>query len=121
MAEQQLTHRHNLESRVVDGKLAAERTGQKFGFALVMVVVLIGGGLLAYNKDVTGLSAIVVALVSLVTVFVYGRSKDAEERRHKRADFSSPQLRLPYEDADEDGDSEKPLSHQPNDRVPPAQ
>ena len=49
-----------------------------------MVVVLIGGGLLAYNKDVTGLSAIVVALVSLVTVFVYGRSKDNEIRPRRR-------------------------------------
>ena len=98
MAEQQLAHRHRLESRAIDGKLAAERAGQVLGFIVVLATLTLGGALIAFDKDVGGLAAILGALVSLVIVFVYGRRKEAEERRQKRADFESPQLRLPYED-----------------------
>ena len=100
MAEQQLAHRHALESRAIGGKLAAQDTGQKFGFILALATLIIGGVLIAFDKDVSGLTTILGVLASLVGVFVYGRRKDAEERRLKRADFSSPQLRLPYEDGD---------------------
>ncbi len=69
------------------------------GFALALTAIIGGGVLIAFDKDASGLTAIVSALAGLVAVFVYGRRKDAEERREKRADFASPQLRLPYEDA----------------------
>ena len=97
MAEQQLTHRHALETRAVEGKLTAERIGQVLGFLVVLAVIVVGGMLIATDKNVSGLTAIVGALASLVAVFVYGRRKEAEERREKRADFASAQLRLPYE------------------------
>ena len=98
MAEQQLAHRHALETRAIDGKLTAQRNGQALGFVMVLAALIVGGALIAFDKDVSGLTAIVGALASLVAVFVYGRRKDAEERRGKRADFATPQLRLPYED-----------------------
>ena len=80
-------------------KLATERRGQVFAFILVLVSMLAGGALIAFDKDVSGLTAILGALVSVVAIFVYGRRKDAEERREKRSDFASPQLRLPYDEA----------------------
>ena len=98
MAERQLAHRHSLEARAIDGKLTAERVGQVLGCVVVLVALVGGGVLIALDKDVSGLTAIVTALASLVAVFIYGRRKEAEERRQKRADFASPQLRLPYED-----------------------
>lgn len=94
MTEQQLTHRHALESRAIDGKLSAERRGQALGFILALTAIIGGGVLIALGKDTTGLTAIVGTLAGLVTVFVYGRRKDAEERREKRSEFASPQLRL---------------------------
>lgn len=98
MTERQLTHRHALESRVVEGKLAAERTGQRLGFVLVLAALAVGAGLIAFDEDTAGLTAIVGALASVVAIFVYGRRKEAEERRQKRAELTSPQLRLPDDD-----------------------
>lgn len=107
MTERQLAHRHALESRVVDGKLAAERSGQRFAFALVLLALAVGSGLIAFDKDTGGITAIVGALASVVAIFVYGRRKEAEERRQKRADFTSPQLRLPYEDGTPEPDDSR--------------
>ena len=98
MAEEQAAHRRTLETRVIAGNLAAERRGQIFAFVLALVVIALGGGLIQLGKDASGLTAIIGALATLVAVFVYGRRKDAEERRRKRADFASPQLRLPYDE-----------------------
>ncbi len=108
MTEQQLTHRHALESRVVDGKLAAERTGQRLAFLLVVLALIVGSGLIAFDKDTVGLTAIIGALASVVAIFVYGRRKEAEERRQKRADFTSPQLRLPNADTPPESASSTP-------------
>lgn len=98
MAEAQAAHRRALESRVVTENLATERRGQVAAFALALVTILGGVWLIYHGKDAGGLTAIIGALAGLVGVFVYGRRKDAEERRKKRADFASPQIRLPYED-----------------------
>ena len=107
MTERQLTHRHTLESRVVEGRLAAEHSGQRFAFALVLLALAVGSGLIAFDKDTGGLTAIIGALASVVAIFVYGRRKEAEERRQKRADFTSPQLRLPHDDATPEPDDSR--------------
>ena len=107
MTERQLTHRHTLESRVVEGRLAAERSGQRFAFALVLLALAAGSGLIAFDKATAGLTAIIGALASVVAIFVYGRRKEAEERRQKRADFTSPQLRLPPDDATPEPDDSR--------------
>ena len=86
-------------------KLAAERRGQVFAFILVLVSIIVGGALIAFDKDITGLTAILGALVSVVAIFVYGRRKDAEERREKRSEFASPQLRLPYDETASEPDA----------------
>ena len=110
MTEQQITHRHGLEASVVAGKLAAERAGQRFAFALAFTALVVGGGLIAFDKDTGGLTAIIGALASVVAIFVYGRRKEAEERREKRADFTSPQLRLPADEATPELDDSRPES-----------
>ena len=98
MAEEQAAHRRAIESRVIAGNVAAERRGQVFAFALTLVAIISGVWLIYQGKDVGGLTAIIGVLASLVVAFVYGRHKDAEERRRKRADFASPSLGLPYDD-----------------------
>ena len=85
-------------------KLAAERRGQVFAFILVLVSIIVGGALIAFDKDISGLTAILGALVSVVAIFVYGRRKDAEERREKRSEFASP-LRLPYDETASEPDA----------------
>ena len=51
MTEQQLTHRHALESRAIDGKLSAERRGQTLGFILALTAI-IGGCVLSEKMPV---------------------------------------------------------------------
>ena len=91
MAERQAAHRQALESSALAGKLTAERRGQALGFAVALTAILAGSTLIAFDKDTGGLATIAGALAGLVAVFVYGRRKDAEERREKRADFASSQ------------------------------
>ena len=98
MAEAQAAHRRELESLVVAGNVAAERRGQVSAFLLALAAIIGGFWLIYHGRDVGGLTAIIGALAGLVAVFVYGRRKDAEERRRKRADFASPQIPLPYDD-----------------------
>lgn len=80
-----------MESSALAGKLTAEFRGQTLGFVLALTAILAGSTLIAFDKDVGGLATIAGALAGLVAVFVYGRRKDAEERREKRADFASSQ------------------------------
>jgi hypothetical protein len=58
MAEEQASHRRAIEARVIGEKLAAERRGQVFAFVLVLVSLLVGGALIAFDKDISGLTAI---------------------------------------------------------------
>ena len=104
MAEAQAAHRRTLESKVIEGKAVTERRGQVFAFMLALVAILGGVWLIDQGKDASGMTAIIGALASLAGAFVYGRRKDAEERRQKRADFAPPQFRLP----DDDGAAESP-------------
>ena len=98
MAEEQAAHRRELETRVITGNLAAERRGQVAAFAIALVTIMGGVWLIYHGRDVGGLTAIIGALAGLAGAFVYGRRKGAEERRQKRADFASPQIRLPDDD-----------------------
>ena len=54
---------------------------------MILLVIGIGGMLLYTGRDISGLVTLVTALMSLVSVFVYGRRKEADERQRKRDDF----------------------------------
>ena len=98
MDEEQAAHRRVLESRVVAGNLIAERRGQVFAFTVALVTLVGSVWLIYQGQGAEGLTGIISVLVGLAGVFVYGRRKGAEERRQKRADFASPQFRLPDDD-----------------------
>ena len=83
MAESQSAHRHELENMVVGGNVAAERRGQHYAFVLSSLVLSIGGVLIYSDKDAQGLVAIVGTLVTLASVFVYGRYQQGQERKRK--------------------------------------
>lgn len=92
--------------------MAAERTGQRLGFVLVLAALAVGGGLIAFDKDTGGLAAIIGAFASVVAIFVHGRRKEADERRQKRSELASPQLRLPYDDTTPEPASSKSSNRQ---------
>ena len=85
MAEQQAAHRRELETRVVESKLAASARGQTLAFILGLLALTGGVTLVALDKDLGGLTTIIAALSGLTSVFVYGRRKESEERKQKRA------------------------------------
>ena len=89
MAERQSAHRQSLEKSVVDAGCSAQVRGQYLGFAIAMTVVLGGFTLIWNGKDAVGLSAIITSLVSLVGVFLYGRSQQKRELT-KKADAFGP-------------------------------
>lgn len=97
MAERQAAHRQELEAKAVQGKLAAERLGQILAFLVAMTAV--GGGiwLIAQDKNIQGLAAIIGALGMLTGTFVFGRYRDAKERQEKRAELASQRMPLPHD------------------------
>jgi len=99
MAESQMRHRQALESAVVNGNVEAQRRGQAMGFILGLVAILGGIGLIAFDKDAQGLSAIITAFVALAGVFVYGRFEQRRERERKREELrqAAENPRLPFE------------------------
>jgi len=98
MAESQAAHRQSLESTVVTGNVAAQTRGQWMGFILGLIAIGGGIGLIAYDKDTQGLTAIIGAFVSLAGVFVYGRIEQRREREQKRRELreASEQPTLPF-------------------------
>lgn len=99
MAESQQEHRQTLEKAVVLGNVSAQTRGQII--AAFISLLSIGGGiwLIAHDKDVQGLVAIIGTLVALSGLFIYSRHEQAVERRQKRQDVAEAQAqrRLPLE------------------------
>ena len=87
MAETQSSHRQRIESRRIDAGNLTERLGQVFAFVITMTAICGGVYLISIDKDATGLTAIVTALMGLVGVFVYGKYTQAKELENKRRPF----------------------------------
>lgn len=90
MAEEQQSHRHEMESSVVRRNLDAQVRGQRMSFMISVIVIVGGFALMAYGKDGYGIAAIVSALSVLVAVFIGGRLLQLKERREKRAQVPAP-------------------------------
>ena len=83
MAENQARHREKLETKVIEGNVSTQREGSWFAFILTLVA-LIGGMFLIYVvKNVSGLVAIIAALVSLASVFFFSKYEQRKERTEK--------------------------------------
>jgi uncharacterized membrane protein len=83
MAERQAIHREALETQVVTGNVASQARGTHYAFAICMVCILGGFGLIITGKSVDGLVAIISSLAALAGVFVYGKYQQRKERQEK--------------------------------------
>ena len=83
MAERQSAHRESLESAVVKGNLASQKLGSWFAFVIAMTAILVGGYLIYLGMNVSGLVAIISALVSLAGAFIYSKYDQRKERERK--------------------------------------
>jgi uncharacterized membrane protein len=84
MAEKQQDHRMGLENRVIDGNLKQSSLGLYLGFALSLVITVVGGYLVYLGKNVGGYAALFLPLSALISIFVYTKKtqkKELEERK----------------------------------------
>lgn len=83
MAEIQQSHRHELEKSVIVSDIVQARIGLIFGFIYVMTAILGGIHLLNTGRDITGLSVLVGALVTLAGVFIFRQRKIVRELQER--------------------------------------
>ena len=83
MAESQHDHRLEIERKVIEANISAQRLGTYCGFAVAMTAILGGIGLIFIGKEATGLTSILTALVSLVGVFIIGKRQQKKELDEK--------------------------------------
>jgi len=87
LAERQSAHRQSLEAKRIDAANVSERLGQISALILALTAIVGGIYLISIGKSTSGLVSILGTLASLAGVFIYGRRKQAEERKQKRAAF----------------------------------
>ena len=79
MAESQHEHRLQIELKVIDSNIAAQKLGTVLGFIVAMTAI-VGGVFLVYvGKESTGLTSILTALVGLAGVFVYSKNEQKKD------------------------------------------
>lgn len=83
MAEEQGKHRREIEKVVIRTESKSSSRGSVFAFILAIVVVLVGGTLVFFDKPGWGMVIILGGLGTLVGTFIKGRkdkSKDLTEK-----------------------------------------
>lgn len=85
LTRDQAEHRFGLENKVVDGNLKGSARGTYCATFLGALVIIVGGLLLYFDKQVGGLGAIITGFATLAGVFVYGTRRQAQDVGKKRA------------------------------------
>ena len=88
MAENQSTHRIEIEGIVVRAGSRNQLLGMVFSFILSLLISGFGVLLIYNDKNLEGLSLVLSDLVVLAGVFIYGRHTQREELRASREAFS---------------------------------
>jgi len=90
MAEQQSSHRQELEKTVIGANARTQTWGLVSAFIIAMTAI--GGGiwLSARGMSGAGLTSIITALAALVGVFVFGKSQQKKELAEKEQSLAEP-------------------------------
>ena len=83
MAEDQSTHRKELEKKVIDSDIARSKWGQILGFIIAITGLGVSVIVAVYGSALAGGIIGVGTLASLVGVFMYGSKTRSEERKGK--------------------------------------
>jgi uncharacterized membrane protein len=87
MAENQQTHRQDLERTVVHGNVASEKRGQWMGLTIATLVLACGVFLVATGHPISGSTISIADVASLAGVFVYGKRAQRQELDRKKEPF----------------------------------
>jgi uncharacterized membrane protein len=80
MAENQQAHRHRIETIVINSRERKGLLGQVFGFFVALTAIIGGTYLLAIGKSAEGFTTMLLAVGSIVSLFLFGRKAQAKER-----------------------------------------
>ena len=83
MAEEQSSHRKELEKRVIDSDISRSKWGQILGFTIAIVGLIVAAFVAIYGNAIAGGIIGVGTLASLVGVFMYGSTTRSKEREEK--------------------------------------
>lgn len=86
MAEQQASHRQEIEKKVVESKSRAEILGVVFAGVIVLAVAIGGIFLIYTGHGIAGFSALITGLGGVAVTFVYGTRSERRERAEKRSE-----------------------------------
>ena len=81
MAEDQAHHRQSMEKSYLEIQSKSMQRGQRYGFALSVIIIVGGFVLIALDKNAYGIAAIITAVVGLVTAFAYGNKKSEQKEQ----------------------------------------
>lgn len=89
LAELQAGHRRDVETTVVDSNVRRATRGQALAFVLALATILGGLVLIGLGRSVEGLASLLLAVTSLVAVFVVSKRADRAELDRKRTGLQS--------------------------------
>ena len=87
MAERQEAHRHGLENRVIDSGIEATKRGQRLAFSVAVAGMLLAAYLAYLGQPWQAIAALGSDLVSMVVVFLVGRTRQEKEREKRRREL----------------------------------
>lgn len=85
MAEQQQSHRHYMQKTEMTKILNMERLGIVLGFVLALFFLLGGFALIAFDKEIYGVAAVIIGLV---TLFARNKPKNSQENKQNNENES---------------------------------
>lgn len=83
MAEQQMAHRIDIETKVITGQLSQSKLGQIFGLVIGIVGIGVGAVLAYFGKQVVGGIIAGSTVTGIVSVFVMGRNQQKQDLEKK--------------------------------------
>lgn len=83
MAEEQGRHRREIEKIVIKNEARNSSRGLLFAFIVAVIIVLVGGTLVFFDKAGWGLALILTGLAGLVGTFIKGRKDKRKDLNEK--------------------------------------
>lgn len=91
LTERQSRHRQQIEKNLVNSDVKLASRGQTYGFIIGMTVIIGAIALIAVGSEIAGFVSLIVALASLVGVFVYSQIR-ANRRPEDEQDGAGTEL-----------------------------
>ena len=76
MAKKQSEHRQYLEREQVISETKLRLRGQLIGGCAIVILIILGFVLILNDKNIAGVSAVIIALIGILYSISYGKNKD---------------------------------------------